>query len=312
MKEYRDVRSKVGFLELCKNPELVSEVSITAVNRIGADAAIIFSDILLILETMGFRLEFAEGKGPLIHNPFEPQTDSSNLFTASPREHLSFVLDAIRLTRKELQPEIPLIGFAGAPFTVAAYAIEGGGSKSFSRAKTLMLSEPDAWKSLMQGLSDATADYLNAQIEAGADVVQLFDSWVGHLSRPDYETYVLPYTKRLFDQLPKTTPSIHFGTGTGHLLDLMKKAGGDVIGVDSRISLTEGWKALGNVPLQGNLDPAVLLCPPEVIKRETAKVLKHAQGKEGHIFNLGHGVLPNTPVDHVRYLIDFVHDSTIR
>lgn len=311
MKEYRDLRSNVGFLELCKRPDLVCEATVTAVNKIGADAAIIFADILLITEPMGFQLEFSQGDGPVIHNPFSNSADLKRLRDPNPKETLKFVPDAIRLVRKELRPDIPVIGFAGAPYTVASYIIEGGSSKNFAKTKALMRSDPDTWNRLLSHIARGTASYLQAQIDAGAETVQLFDSWVGSLSPEDYRTYVLPHSKTIFDALPSEFPTIHFGAGSGLLLEAMKEAGGSVIGVDFRISIADARKRLGDISVQGNLDPTVLLCPRDVIQKEAKKVLENA-GTVGHIFNLGHGILPNTPEDNVRFLIDFVHETSAR
>lgn len=310
MKEYRDIRSKVGFLELCKTPDLVCEVTVTAVKKICADAAIIFADILLITEPLGFSLEFVEEKGPVIHNPLREAKDLDQLKEPYPRESLSYVTKAIRLTRATLPSNIPLIGFAGAPFTVAAYAIEGGASKNFENTKKLMRSDPKTWNRFMDRISSVTTEYLLAQIEAGADAIQLFDSWIGCLSSADYRSYVLPHVKKIFERLPAQVPQIHFGTQTTHLLREMKEAGGSVMGLDFRVDLDYEWNRLGDIAAQGNLDPTALLCSKDIIKKEAQKILDQAFGKKGHIFNLGHGVLPKTPVDHVRFLIDFVHKQS--
>ena len=308
MKEYRDVRAKVSFLELCKNPDLASEVTITAVDYIGADAAIIFADILLITEPMGFQLEFAKGDGPKIHNPFRSKNDLARITSPDPKNSLDYVMKAIQITRDGLKDHIPLIGFCGAPFTVASYSIEGGSSRNFEHTKTLMRSDPETWNTFLAKITDGLVDYLLAQVEAGADALQIFDSWIGCLSPAEYRTYVLPHMKHLFSKLPQNIPTIHFGTGTAMFLEDMKEAGSSVMGVDFRIELGEAWKRLGDIPLQGNLDPTTLLCPPEIIRAEATKILNQAAGRPGYIFNLGHGILPQTPVDHVKRLIDHVHE----
>lgn len=311
LREYRELRANVPFLELCKTPELVSEVTLMAVDRLGVDAAIIFADILLILEPMGLELEFSRGEGPVIKKPVRTGVAVDALRDFEP-DALNFVYDAVRLTRRALDPDLALIGFAGAPFTVASYIIEGGGSRNYENTKRLMYFDPGAWHALMERLARATADYLNGQIAAGADAVQLFDSWVGCLAPDDYREFVLPHTHRLIRGLAPGVPVIHFGTDTTALLELMKEAGGDVIGLDWRVDLKEAWKRLGyDVAVQGNLDPVALLAPPAEISRRAGRVLEKAEGRPGHIFNLGHGVLPGTPVDHVLALVDAVHGYPI-
>ncbi len=308
MPEYRAVRSKVPFLDLCKRPELAADVTVTAAERLGVDAAILFADILLILEPLGFELEFTKGEGPVIHNPLQAADDVDRLRPLSDIEPLAFVPAAVRMIRAALQPAIALIGFAGAPFTLACYAIEGGSSRHYDRAKTFMYRDPAAWDALMELLADATAVYLNAQIAAGAQVIQVFDSWVGTLSPHDYRRFVQRHMARLFSRLDPAVPAIHFGTGTATLLELERDAGGSVIGLDWRVELDQAWARLGpNVAIQGNLDPAVLLGPRHEIERQARRILSQAGGRPGHIFNLGHGILPQTPVDNVRVLIDTVH-----
>lgn len=307
MPEYRAIRAKVPFLELCKTPDLAAEVTVTATERLGVDAAIIFADILLILEPMGMQLEFSAGDGPVIHNPIRTLADVQRLRDVEPADTLSFVLQAITTTRAHLQPALPLIGFAGAPFTLASYMIEGKGSRDYLRTKTFMYTQPEVWHALMACLSRNLVRYLNAQIAAGAQVVQLFDSWVGHLSPWDYHTFVLPHSQAVFAQLTPGTPSIHFGTSTGALLELMQEAGGDVIGVDFRVALDHAWQRLGAVSIQGNLDPAVLYADRGYVCQQAQRILRQAGGRPGHIFNLGHGILPTTPVDNVLALIDAVH-----
>ncbi len=308
MSEYRQVRSKVGFLELCKTPELACEVTVTAVEKLGCDAAIIFSDILLILEPLGVGLEFTQGDGPVIKRPVRTVGDVENLIKVDCAESLHFVFSAIQQTRRHLAPNIPLIGFCGAPFTLASYLIEGGSSKNFAKTKSFMYKEGVAWHSLMDKLVLASIDYLKAQVEAGAQALQVFDSWVGCLSADDYANYVLPHSKKLLDALTDTVPLIHFGVNTTSFLDLVKKAGGDVIGLDWRVNLKDAWHNLGyQVGVQGNLDPIVLLADRPEIEKRVNKILLEAENRPGHIFNLGHGILPETPVDNVRFLVDAVH-----
>lgn len=309
MQEYRDVRAKVGFLELCKRPELAAEVTITAAERLGVDAAILFADILLILEPLGFDLEFAKGEGPVIHNPVRQAADLERVRPLESVEPLNYVMEAVTEIRRGLRPELPLIGFAGAPFTLACYAIEGGGSRHYEQAKTFLYRDPGAWDAFMERLVDATALYLNAQVRAGAQALQLFDSWVGILSPDDYRRSVQPHMKRLFDRLDRSVPVIHFGTETSTLLELQRDAGGDVIGLDWRVELDAAWGRLGpNVAVQGNLDPTVLFGPIAEVRRRARRILDQAAGRPGHIFNLGHGILPQTPVDHVIALVETVHE----
>ncbi len=311
MAEYRAVRAKVGFLELCENPALACEVTVTAAERLRVDAAILFADILLILRPMGFDLEFAKGEGPIIHNPIREAKDVDRVRILDDVTPLNYVFDAVRLIRSALKPDLPLIGFAGAPFTLACYAIEGGSSRHYETAKGFMYRDPGAWDALMSRLVDATIAYLNAQADAGAQVLQLFDSWVGNLSPDDYRRFVQPHMSRLFRGLRPGVPTIHFGTDTGSLLELQRDAGGDVIGLDWRVELDRAWDRLGpGVAVQGNLDPTVLFAPIDEMKRQVAAILRRANGRPGHIFNLGHGILPHTPVDHVLALIDAVHEGS--
>ncbi len=311
MPEYRALREKVSFLTLCKSPDLAAEVTVSAVERLGVDAAIIFADILLILEPMGIGLKFAKNNGPVIHNPVRQSADVDRLAEVSPAESVSFVFAAIRKARANLPEKIPLIGFSGAPFTLASYLIEGGGSRHYIHTKGLMYRDPGAWRALMERLVRAITAYLNGQIVAGAQAVQLFDSWVGCLSPEDYRTFVLPFMKELIHKITPGAPVIHFGTGTAGLLELMREAGGDVIGVDWRIDLTEAWQRIGhNVAIQGNLDPVALFAPRDELRRQAQRVLKAAGGRPGHIFNLGHGILPETPMDNVIALVDAVHELT--
>lgn len=308
MKEYRALREKHTLLDLCRTPELAVEVTLQPVRALGVDAAILFADILLPLVPLGFQLSFSEGVGPVISQPLRSMDDVRKLRPVNPAEDLGYVMEAIRLLRGELQ--VPLIGFCGAPFTVAAYAIEGGASRSFLRTKSMMYSAPATFHALMDRLSDVLADYLAAQIEAGAQAVQIFDSWVGELGPQDYETFVLPYSRKVLSRVQATgAPVIHFGTNTTNLLPLMKRAGGTVMGLDWRIPLDDGWKLVGgDVAVQGNLDPAALFAPLPDLKQRVEMVLKQAGGRPGHIFNLGHGIMPNTPVDHVKAVVDIVHE----
>ncbi len=308
MAEYRALRAKVPFLELCKRPDLATEVTVTAAQVLGVDAAILFADILLILEPLGFNLEFARGEGPVIHNPVREAADIDRVRPLQDPSPLGFVYEAVRSIRSSLQPHTPLIGFAGAPFTLACYAIEGGGSRHYQTAKAFMYRDPGAWNALMARLVDATCLYLNAQIASGAQAVQLFDSWVGNLSVDDYRRFVQPHMHRLFQHLDSSAPSIHFGTETGALLELQRDAGGAVIGLDWRVDLDQAWERLGpEVAVQGNLDPVVLFAPLTEIEYQTRRILSQAAGRAGHIFNLAHGILPQTPVDSVRALVDMVH-----
>jgi uroporphyrinogen decarboxylase len=311
LQEYREIRAKLPFLELCHRPDIAAEVTVTAAERLGVDAAIIFADILLVVEPMGVGLEFTTGDGPVIRRPVRTGADIDQLPPVDVQASLSFVMEAVRLARAALSPATPLIGFAGAPFTLASYLIEGGGSRQYQHTKALMYRDPGAWHALMERLSNAVSAYLNAQISAGAQAVQVFDSWVGVLSPDDYREHVLPHTRRMIAGLVPGVPVIHFGTGTASLLTLMRDAGGDVIGLDWRVDLGEAWARLGpRVGVQGNLDPAVLFAEPAEIRRQAGRILERAAGRAGHIFNLGHGVLPHTPVDHLRDLIGYVHETS--
>jgi uroporphyrinogen decarboxylase len=311
MSEYRAIREKTTFLELCKNPALCAEVMITAVNRLNVDAAIIFSDLLPILEPMGLELEFTAGDGPAIRNPLREARDLERFRELESVEPLSFVTETVALTRAGLPEKIPVIGFAGAPFTLASYAIEGGGSRNYLHTKALMYRDAGVWNEIMARLARAVTRYLTAQIAAGAQAVQLFDSWVGCLGPDDYRRFVLPHTKAIIDGLPQGVPVIHFAAGNPALLPLAAEAGGGVMGIDWRVALDDAWHAVGHDrAVQGNLDPAVLLSDREQIRRHAQEVLAHAAGRPGHIFNLGHGVLQQTPVDNVLYLIETVRELT--
>jgi uroporphyrinogen decarboxylase len=332
MPEYRAFREGRGFLEMIKNPELATELTMQPVRAFDIDAAIIVSDILPLLEGMGFRLTYEKGDGPVIHNPIATPADVTALRNDDPAETMAYSLAAIRLVKRELAGRIPLIGFSGAPFTLASYAIEGGGSKEYRRTKMLMYREPAAWHALMSHLADQVSGYLNAQIEAGADVVQIFDSWAGALSPFDYAEYVLPYVRQVVagirgqgsgvrgQELESDTsssqfsvpgsgpPIIYFGTGMSGMFSLLRQTEADVIGADWRIPLDDAWAQIGpGFAIQGNLDPMTLFAPWPEIERRAADILDRAAGRPGHIFNLGHGILTETPVENVKRLVDFVH-----
>jgi len=312
MREYRALREHHSLLELCRTPDLATIVTLQPVNRIDVDAAILFSDLLLPLDPLGIRFDFVQGEGPAIDNPIRSEADIAGLRKFEPREALAYVLDAIRQIQRELSGRVPLIGFAGAPFTLASYAIEGGHSSNFARTKALMYGTPDAWHRLCGILVDVVSEYLVAQIEAGVNAVQVFDSWVGALNARDYREFILPHTRRLFDALATyNVPSIHFGVGTGAILGELAEAGGSVIGVDWRTPLDEAWQRIGNDrAVQGNLDPTLLLGPLDRALVATDEVLQRAGGRAGHIFNLGHGILPTTPVENVQALARYVHQQT--
>lgn len=307
--EYRAIRERYSLLDICRTPDLATAVTLQPVSRIDVDAAILFSDLLVPLEPLGLPFDFVKGEGPSISNPIRSRADVDRLRRFDPREALAHVLETIRIVRRELHGRLPLIGFAGAPFTLASYAIEGGPSSNFSRTKALMYSEPDVWHNLLDLFATVVGEYLRAQIEAGCAVVQIFDSWVGSLSPADYREFALPHSKRVFDAIGGLVPSIHFGVGTTTILKLMREAGGDVIGLDWRVPLDEGWDVVGSDrAVQGNLDPTLLLGPRSRLLAGAADVLRRAAGRPGHIFNLGHGILPTTPVEEVQALARFVHE----
>jgi uroporphyrinogen decarboxylase len=313
MKEYRELRARVPFLELCKNPDLVSEVTVTAAEKIGADAAIIFADLLLIVEPLGFGLTYDKGEGPVVSPALRESSDVARLREVNLTESLGYFFDAIRQTRADLDSHLPLIGFAGAPFTLASYIIEGGASKTFRHTKSLMYRDPGAWRALMEHLAGSLAAYINGQIAAGVQAVQVFDSWVGCLSPADYRQFVFPYTHMLMKGITPGIPIIHFGTGTAMLLEDMRKAGGDVIGLDWHVELDEAWVRVGyDVGVQGNLDPLVLYADRDYIRGQAKRILEQAAGRPGHIFNLGHGILPETPFENVVALIEMVHELSAR
>jgi uroporphyrinogen decarboxylase len=310
MPQYRAVRDKVGFLELCRRPDLAAEVTVTAVEVLGVDAAIVFADILLVLEPLGVRIEFTAGDGPVIRQPITTRADVDRL-TPVAAGALEYVAETVRRARAALK--VPLIGFAGAPFTLASYLIEGGGSRGLLRTRRFMLADPGAWHALMERLGAAVRDYLNLQIAAGAEAVQLFDSWVGALSPDDYRTFVLPHVRALVAGLTPGVPVIHFGTDTAGLLECQRAAGGDVIGLDWRVDLDAAWARLGHdVAVQGNLDPAALFAPLRELARRVDAILGQAAARPGHVFNLGHGILPETPVAHVQALVQMVHERSAR
>ncbi|HET9911102.1 MAG TPA: uroporphyrinogen decarboxylase [Anaerolineales bacterium] len=308
MPEYRAIREKYSLLEICYHPELAAEVTLQPVRALGVDAAILFADILLPAIPLGVGLEFARGEGPVLQNPVRTMEDVKRLQPVHPEKDLGYVMEAIRILRSELS--IPLIGFCGAPFTVASYIVEGGSSREFLKTKMVMYSTPEVWHALMETLSGVLAEYLVAQIRAGAQAVQVFDSWVGALSPQDYEKFVLPYSQKVLQAAKaENVPVIHFGTNTTTLLPLMKRAGGDVIGLDWRIPLDDGWSLLGSdVAVQGNLDPAILFAPLPEIKVRVQDILRRAAGRPGHIFNLGHGILQHTPVENVKAVVDMAHE----
>ncbi|MBI4353112.1 MAG: uroporphyrinogen decarboxylase [Candidatus Omnitrophica bacterium] len=309
MKEYRALRDKTPFIELCRNKDLVTEITVKAQEKIKADAAIIFSDILLVVEALGLGVEYGRGEGPLIRKVIRAPKDVERLREVDPKESLSYVLDAVRQTRASLSPRVPLIGFAGAPFTLSSYMIEGGASKDFKRTKNFMIRQGGSWAKLMRKLVRVTISYLRAQIEAGAQAVQLFDSWVGCLTAEEYETYVLPYSREAIKGAAGRAPVIHFGTGTARFLEAFGSAGGEVVSVDHRAALGEAWKKIGySKAIQGNLDPRVLCGPLSGVRSHVKRILKEAGGRPGHIFNLGHGVLPETPVQNVIALVEMVHE----
>ena len=312
MPEYRRVRERHDFLEMCKRPELSAEVTVTAVERLKVDAAIIFADILLPLIPMDVGLHFEKGDGPVIDRPIRSERDLEGI-PGIDVSALNFVSDAIALVHRAIGSTTPLIGFAGAPFTLASYLIEGGSSRQYQTTKTFMYTQPETWHRLMELLARVTADYLKMQIAAGADIVQIFDSWVGSLGPDDYRRFVLPHTASVIAALPVDVPVIHFGTVTGNLLELMREAGGDVIGLDWRVDLASAWVRLNySVAVQGNLDPIALFADVPEIRNRARAILDQAGGRPGHIFNLGHGILPETPVDHVIALVDAVHEMSAR
>jgi uroporphyrinogen decarboxylase len=309
--EYRQLREKHAFLTMIRRPELAVEVTLQPLRRFPLDAAIIFADLLPPLIGMGIDLDYAAGEGPVIANPVRRAADVEKLRVPPPEENVPFTLEAIRLARQELESKLPLIGFAGAPFTLASYLVEGGSSRDQARTKAMMHHEPAAWGLLMERLAELMGNYLQAQVRAGAQAVQVFDSWAGSLSPADYRDHVLPHSRRVIDTARAAgAPVIHFSTGTAGMLELIREAGGHVIGVDWRADLDVAWRRIGgDVAIQGNLDPAILSAPRAELLRRAADILERAGGRPGHIFNLGHGILPGTPPENVAALVDFVHGS---
>ena len=307
--EYRAVRARLSLLDITRQPELCAKVTLQPVHRFGVDAAILFADIMHPLIGAGVDLDIVDGVGPVIHHPVRSAADVAALRPVVPERDLPYVLETIGILQRELGGRTPLIGFSGAPFTLASYLIEGKSSRDFTRTKTMMYGEPSTWAALMEHLTEMVVVYLRAQLAAGVDAVQLFDSWVGCLSPREYATFVQPYSRRVFAALAETgAPLIHFGVNTSTLLDQMRGDGGTVIGVDWRLPLDVAWTVLGDgVGIQGNLSPATLFAPPAVVRREVHDVLDRAGGRPGHIFNLGHGLLPNTPLDGVYAAVDAVH-----
>lgn len=314
MSEYRALRERYSLLEICRRPELAVAVTLQPVDAIEVDAAILFSDLLLPFTPLGLDFDFVKGEGPALERPIRSPADVERLRTFEPREALAHVLHTIRLLRAELDGRVPLIGFGGAPFTLAAYAVEGGPSTNYARTKAFMYTHPAAWHRLCARFAQTIADYMHAQIEAGVQAVQIFDSWAGALSRSDYREFAMPHTRHIFESLAGSgVPQVHFGVGTAAILRDLADAGGDVIGVDWRLPLDEAWATLGDDrAVQGNLDPTVLLGPADRMFAAAGDVLRRAGGRPGHIFNLGHGVLPGTPLERVQELARFVHRESAR
>lgn len=309
--EYMSVRRTVTFMELCKRPELAAEVTLSAQQALGVDAAILFADLLPILEPMGMHLEYQQGEGPVIHNPVKTALEVDRVHEIGDVSVLGYVFDAVKLIRAQLPSNIPLIGFAGAPFTLASYIIEGSGSRNYATTKKLMYTDPVAWTELMQKLVNSLVKYLRAQIAAGCQVIQLFDSWAGCLSPHDYQTFAMPFTRAVIAGLPTGIPVINFLTGNPALLPLCAAAGGHVIGLDWRVDFSAGWDAVGpGRGVQGNLDPIVLLGSEDHLRSEAKRILTAAARRPGHVFNLGHGVLPETDPERVKMLVRYVHDQS--
>jgi uroporphyrinogen decarboxylase len=313
MAEYRALRQRYSLLEICRHPELAVAVTLQPIETIEVDAAILFSDLLLPFAPMGLDFDFVKGEGPCVAHPIRHASDVRRLRTFEPRRELAHVLETIGLLRTELEGRVPLIGFAGAPFTMAAYAIEGGPSTTYGRTKAFMYAQPAAWHELCERFGSVVADYLRAQVDAGVQCVQLFDSWAGQLSRADYREFAFPHTRRIFDAIADLdVPTIHFGVGTAAILPDLAEAGGHVIGVDWRLPLDEAWARIGGTrAIQGNLDPSILLGPIERLRAAADDILRRANGRPGHIFNLGHGVVPSTPLEHVQELARHVHRTPL-
>jgi uroporphyrinogen decarboxylase len=313
MAEYRALRQNYTLLQLCRTPDLATEVTLQPVRRIDVDAAILFSDLLIPLEPMGIPFDFVKGEGPAIERPIRSASDIDAVRVVDPRETIGYTFAAIRQIKEALGGRIPLIGFAGAPFTLASYAIEGGHSNNFALTKGLMYGDPAAWHRFADKLATVVGDYLSAQIDAGADVVQVFDSWVGALNQADYREFALPHTRKIFDAIGGRVPTIHFGVASGSILHVMREAGGDIIGADWRIPLDDAWERIGHDRgIQGNLDPTLLLGPRDRLLKGVDDVLARAGNRPGHIFNLGHGILPMTPVENVQAVARYVHEQSTR
>jgi uroporphyrinogen decarboxylase len=314
LRAYRELRERYDILTMTRTPELCARVTMMPVQTFGVDAAVLYADIMLPLAGMGVDFSIDPGVGPIIHQPIRSAADIAGLRIIEAEEATPHLFETIRMLRRELEGKTALIGFAGAPFTVASYMIEGRPSKEFGHCKGLMYSDPPTWRLLMETLTEVTVRYLRAQVDAGAQVIQLFDSWVGALGRLEYEEYVLPYSTRIFTALKDTgVPTIHFGTSTSHLLEPVASAGSDIVSVDWRVPLDEAWHSIGlDRGIQGNLDPTVLMAPFEVVEREARLVLDRAGGRPGHIFNLGHGVLADTPSDSLTRLVGVVHEASRR
>jgi uroporphyrinogen decarboxylase len=322
LQEYRDIRAKHGFLEMCRNPELAVEVTLQPVDLVGVDAAIMFSDILIGFPGMGLDLEFAKGEGPVINNPVRSAADVAKLGIADPIDDTGYVMDTIKILRRELENKVPLIGFAGAPFTLASYAVEGHGTRDYENCKALMWSDPEAWDSLLGKFADTTIAYLCAQIDAGVQAVQLFDSWVGYVAPRDYERYVLKHTKRVLDAVKAHgdrvvpdggVPVIHFPNGATSMLDLAQKAGGDVIGVDWRLDMKKAIEIIDpKFGIQGNIDPVALFAPDDQLEAMVVDILEAVGTRPGHIFNLGHGIHKTSDPEKARTMIRFVHEHSDR
>ncbi len=312
MPEYHQVKADLPSLDFFKDPERAAQATLDAQRILGVDAAIMFADLLPILEPMGLDLEYVPGQGPVFANPIRTAADVANLATAPALEHTPYIADTVRCINEGLPPEIALIGFAGAPFTLASYAIEGKGSRNYVFVKKMMYEAPELWHELMAKLTGQLASYLQLQISAGVEAVQLFDTWVGNLSVQDYRSYVEPHLKALVDSLAGTVPVIYFGTGNYHLLPAVSELSIDVLAFDWRTPLKPTWDQLGCKAVQGNLDPIVLCADQASVASQSQCLLDQVQGRPGHIFNLGHGIIPETPVDNVKFLVDFVHEQSAR
>ncbi len=311
LESYQKVRAKHDVLTICKTPQLSARITIDAVSELGVDAGILFADIMLPLEGLGVKLKLVDGIGPVIERPIENKEQVEDLSGFSPEEHIPYVLDAVRLVKQQLGEKVPLIGFSGAPFTLASYLIEGSPSREFTRTKKLMYDQPQLWSQLLSKLSQIVETYLLAQVKAGVDSVMLFDSWSGCLSPADYKDFVLPHNQKILAELSgKNVPRILFGVGTAGILNEMREADSEVFGVDWRLPIDDAWQVLGERAIQGNLDPATLLASEKLINERTRDILARVAGKPGHIFNLGHGVLPETKPEKAKSLVKFVQEST--